>query len=63
MTSLSGLAAAAGSLRPDVASRCRRVTQTSELREVMTESITSDTLTLVEVMLPKMDIPLISCAR
>ncbi len=28
---------------PDVASRCRRVTQTSELREVMTESITSDT--------------------
>ena len=30
---------------PDVASRCRRVTQTSELREVMTESITSDTLT------------------
>ena len=42
---------------PDVASRCRRVTQTSELREVMTESITSDTLTLVEVMLPKMDIP------
>ena len=41
---------------PDVASRCRRVTQTSELREVMTESITSDTLT-VEVMLPKMDIP------
>ena len=42
---------------PDVASRCRRVTQTSELREAMTESITSDTLTLVEVMLPKMDIP------
>lgn len=42
---------------PDVASRCRRVTQTSELREVMTESITSDTLTPVEVMLPKMDIP------
>ncbi|PVW31792.1 indolepyruvate decarboxylase, partial [Klebsiella pneumoniae] len=41
----------------DVASRCRRVTQTSELREAMTESITSDTLTLVEVMLPKMDIP------
>ena len=40
---------------PDVASRCRRVTQTSELREAMTESITSDTLTLVEVMLPKMD--------
>ncbi|WP_181833583.1 hypothetical protein, partial [Klebsiella pneumoniae] len=38
-------------------SRCRRVTQTSELREAMTESITSDTLTLVEVMLPKMDIP------
>ena len=30
---------------PDVASRCRRVTQTSELREAMTESITSDTLT------------------
>lgn len=42
---------------PDVASRCRRVTQTSELREAMTESITSDTLTTVEVMLPKMDIP------
>ncbi|EPK0920537.1 thiamine pyrophosphate-dependent enzyme, partial [Klebsiella quasipneumoniae] len=42
---------------PDVASRCWRVTHTDELREAMAESITSDTLTLVEVMLPKMDIP------
>ena len=42
---------------PDVVSRCWRVTHTAELREAMAESITSDTLTLVEVMLPKMDIP------
>lgn len=35
---------------PDVVSRCWRVTHTAELREAMAESITSDTLTLVEVM-------------
>ncbi|WP_434639441.1 alpha-keto acid decarboxylase family protein [Klebsiella sp. I138] len=42
---------------PDVPSRCWRVTRTEELEEAMAESIGSDKLTLVEVMLPKMDIP------
>ena len=42
---------------PDVPSRCWRVTRTAELKEAMTDSVTSDRLTLVEVMLPKMDIP------
>ncbi|MCF6689685.1 alpha-keto acid decarboxylase family protein [Raoultella terrigena] len=42
---------------PDVPSRCWRVTRTAELKEAMNDSLTSDRLTLVEVMLPKMDIP------
>ncbi|VTN10686.1 Indole-3-pyruvate decarboxylase [Raoultella terrigena] len=42
---------------PDVPSRCWRVTRTAELKEAMNDSVTSDRLTLVEVMLPKMDIP------
>lgn len=42
---------------PDVPSRCWRVTRTHELREAMNSSVASDRLTLVEVMLPKMDIP------
>jgi indolepyruvate decarboxylase len=33
------------------------VTRTEELEEAMADSIGSDKLTLVEVMLPKMDIP------
>jgi len=33
------------------------VTRTHELREAMNSSVASDRLTLVEVMLPKMDIP------
>lgn len=33
------------------------MTRTAELKEAMTDSVTSDRLTLVEVMLPKMDIP------
>ncbi|HCB1498132.1 TPA: indolepyruvate decarboxylase [Klebsiella michiganensis] len=42
---------------PDVPSRCWRVARMQELEEAMASSITSDRLTLVEVMLPKMDIP------
>ncbi|WP_159236789.1 alpha-keto acid decarboxylase family protein [Raoultella terrigena] len=42
---------------PDVPSRCWRVTRTAELKEAMNDSLASDRLTLVEVMLPKMDIP------
>lgn len=42
---------------PDVPSRCWRVTCTQELQEAMNSSVASDRLTLVEVMLPKMDIP------
>lgn len=42
---------------PDVPSRCWRVTRTHELQEAMNSSVASDRLTLVEVMLPKMDIP------
>ena len=42
---------------PDVPSRCWRVTRTAELKEAMNDSMGSDRLTLVEVMLPKMDIP------
>ncbi len=58
MTSLCGTGSGCRKPSPlTLLPRCRRVTQTSELREAMTESITSDTLTLVEVMLPKMDIP------
>ncbi len=33
------------------------MTRTEELEEAMADSIGSDKLTLVEVMLPKMDIP------
>lgn len=44
-------------LLPNVPSRCWRVTRTHELREAMNSSVASDRLTLVEVMLPKMDIP------
>lgn len=42
---------------PDTPSRCWRVTQTGELAEAMADSVNSDKLTMVEVMLPKMDIP------
>ncbi|MCI1035624.1 alpha-keto acid decarboxylase family protein [Raoultella terrigena] len=42
---------------PDVPSRCWRVTRTAELKEAMNDSLASDRLKLVEVMLPKMDIP------
>ncbi len=44
-------------LRPQCSFRCWRVTRTEELEEAMADSIGSDKLTLVEVMLPKMDIP------
>ncbi|MEX9826271.1 alpha-keto acid decarboxylase family protein [Raoultella planticola] len=46
-----------GAFAPNVPSRCWRVTRTEELEEAMADSIGSDKLTLVEVMLPKMDIP------
>ncbi|HHG8775171.1 TPA: alpha-keto acid decarboxylase family protein [Raoultella planticola] len=42
---------------PGAPSRCWRVTNTEELEEAMADSVGSDKLTLVEVMLPKMDIP------
>lgn len=46
-----------GAFAPGVPSRCWRVTNTEELEEAMADSVGSDKLTLVEVMLPKMDIP------
>ncbi|MDU4423462.1 alpha-keto acid decarboxylase family protein [Raoultella planticola] len=46
-----------GAFAPNVPSRCWRVTRAEELEEAMADSIGSDKLTLVEVMLPKMDIP------
>lgn len=42
---------------PDVPSRCWRVTDTQGLEDAIADSVGSDKLTLVEVMLPKMDIP------
>lgn len=42
---------------PDVPSRCWRVTDTQGLEDAISDSVGSDKLTLVEVMLPKMDIP------
>lgn len=41
----------------DVPSRCWQVTRTQELQEAMASSVASDRLTLVEVILPKMDLP------
>ncbi|EHM44903.1 alpha-keto acid decarboxylase family protein [Yokenella regensburgei] len=43
--------------RPDSKAQCWRVTQAAQLKEVLNRCTESDSLTLVEVVLPRQDIP------